>query len=532
MSAKSKRRIPLNAFEAYLETMEPEVRKELHDDLKKAMSTPLELDPNATQLVKDATATIGMTTAGGLTPYALEGPAYNVWPLVTPLRNEMPRRVVGGTGMNYKVITKIDSAEDLGFVAEMSNTNSGRAGFITWDEKNGNVVFKTIGLDNFISLQAELGARSSIDGANFNASQVAQLMSLHGIMMREEKAYLFANNVALTSAALGTPSRTYDGSAFGEPAIVQLATNVGSLTAATQYFVQVSALTGVGWRKGSTGNSSGLSGDDAIGETDPTAQATLTTAGGGSGGDKSSTFGWNAVKGSYAYNIFVGTVTGQCKYKATVTVNRYTILTSTATSTNVPNVNDKTADPNAFENIVKQIQQATASGSYYATLGGAGLTGDSTSGVKEFDDMFRSQFKNRQVSIDTLWMSADQRLEADKIITGSTQGPVFRIDLKAGETNIVGSVSSQGQWNRYMNKLVQFKTHPFLPPGTIFGTCGTLGQYYPAANLPNPIEMMLGFDYMRVEFAQTGLGRQSGTYFSGAPVLRVPFCLASIQCIG
>ena len=108
MSAKSKKRIPLNAFEAYLEQLEPEVRKELHDDLRKAMSTPLELDPNASQVVKDATATMGMTTAGGLTPYALEAPAYNVWPLVTPLRNEMPRNVKGGTGAHYKTITRID----------------------------------------------------------------------------------------------------------------------------------------------------------------------------------------------------------------------------------------------------------------------------------------------------------------------------------------------------------------------------------------------------------------------------------------
>ena len=532
MSAKSKKRIPLNAFEAYLEQLEPEVRKELHDDLRKAMSTPLELDPNASQVVKDATATMGMTTAGGLTPYALEAPAYNVWPLVTPLRNEMPRNVKGGTGAHYKTITKIDSAEDLGFVAEMSNTNSGRAGFITWDEKDGATVFKTIGLDNFVSLQAELGSRSSIDGANFNAAEVAQLMSLHGVMMREEKACLFANAAALTSAALGTPSKTYDGSANGEAAIVQLATNIGGLTAATNYYFQISALTGVGWRKGSTGNSSGLSGDDAAGETDPTAQVTIATAGGGSAGDKSITLGWNAVKGAYAFNVFMGTVTGQCKYKATVTVNRYTALTSTPTSTNVPNVNDKTADANAFENIVKQIQTATAAGSYYATLGGATLTGDTTSGVKEFDDMFRTMFKNRQVSVDTIWMSADQRLKADQIITGSATGPLMRIDLQNGQTNIVGSVSSQGQWNRYMNKMVNFKTHPFLPPGTIFATCNTLGQYYPAANLPNPVEMMLGFDYMRVEFAQTGLGRQSGTYFFGAPVLRVPFCLASIQNIG
>lgn len=532
MSAKHKRRIPLNAFETYLENLDPEVRKELHDDLKKAMSTPLGTDPATADIVKDVTATMGMTTAGGLVPYALEAPAYNVWPLVTPLRNQMPRNVKGGTGQHFKTITRIDSAEDLGFVAEMSNTNSGRAGFITWDEKDGATVFKTIGLDNFISLQAELGARSSIDGANFNAAEVAQLMSLHGVMMREEKAYLFANNAALTSAALGTPSKTYDGSAFGEAAITQPATGLGSLTAGTNYYFQISALTGVGWRKGVTGNSSGLAGDDATGETDPTAQATIATAGGGSAGDKTIILGWNAVKGAYAYNVYMGTVTGQCKYKATVTVNRYTATTSTPTSTNVPNVNDRTADANAFENIVKQIQTATANGSYYKTLGGATLTGDSTSGVKEFDDMFRSMFVNRQVSIDDIWMSADQRLKADQIITGSATGPLMRIDLTNGQSNIVGSVSSQGQWNRYMNKMVNFKTHPFLPPGTIFGTCSSLGQYYPAANLPNPVEMMLSFDYMRIEFAQTGLGRQSGTYFCGAPVLRVPFCLASIQCIG
>ncbi len=247
----------VGAFGQYLNSL-PAERKER---LKKSLDASMQ---------KDVTGNSGMTVAVGLTPYSLEAPALNLWPVVTPLRNAIPRKVVGGTGAHWKRITAIDTDQDYGFVAENTDTTAnsvaGRAGFMKITEVDDAVVFKTLGLDNYITFDARYGGRSTIDGADFRPDQVARLASLQALMMREERAILGGNATQL--AAPGAPSTTNK---------TQPATATGSLTAATAYKFTISALTLLGYRKGSSGGTGATS---ASGEA---SSAALPTTSRGSG---------------------------------------------------------------------------------------------------------------------------------------------------------------------------------------------------------------------------------------------------------
>jgi len=516
-----------NAFERYIKSLDPSQLDMLKTSLRKSLSSP-NMDE---QLLKDASAISGMQTGLTITPYSLESPAYNLWPVVTLLRNRIPRRVVGGTGMHYKKLTAIDTAEDYGFVAENTDTTAGtvtgRAGFLKMSEVDGSATFKTLGLDNFLTVQQQFGGKSAIDGADFNSEELWTLALLQAVMMREEKAMLGANATALTAAAIGTPTKT---------GITQAATATGSLSASTNYYIKVSALTLKGYRQGAQGKNSG--GTDSPGETDGTSEATIATAGSGSAGDTSLTIGWNAVKGAVAYNVFAGATTGaSVKYNQTVTTNRAVVgANATATTAATPiktsgaylcNAADLSADTSGYDGLISLLENA--SGGYYKTLDGAALTGDSKAGCAEIEAAF-AYFFTKLISPTTIYCSAAQRPQIDQIILGSA-APVMRINLNAGDKEIKGGISVGSVLNRYFNTDVELVTHPYLPAGTMLFTCDQLGTYYPTAKVPNPIEMLLGWDYMRFDFAQNSLRKESGVYVNGCPVVRVPFSVGAIHCI-
>ncbi len=494
----------VGAFGQYLNSL-PAERKER---LKKSLDASMQ---------KDVTGNSGMTVAVGLTPYSLEAPALNLWPVVTPLRNAIPRKVVGGTGAHWKRITAIDTDQDYGFVAENTDTTAnsvaGRAGFMKITEVDDAVVFKTLGLDNYITFDARYGGRSTIDGADFRPDQVARLASLQSLMMREERAILGGNATQL--AAPGAPSTTNK---------TQPATATGSLTAATAYKFTISALTLLGYRKGSSGGTGATS---ASGETTAAASTQITTAGGGSAGDTSIKMGWTAIPGAVAYNVYGGTGVGdQRVYLGTVTTNEFTATTVTGLSANVPNAANTTADANGYDGLIKLF---ATKGGYIKSLNGASFTGTKNY-IDEFDTAFQSFFTTYNLGPTRVFMSPADIRKAIDTITGSS-APYVRLDAKGGDFNVTGGLGVSGVLNNYTNQRVDFEVHPYLPAGTALLWCDNFGQYYPNANIPNPVEMLLAYEYMSLDFAQTSLRQEFGTYVKGAPTLRAGFPMGIIYNI-
>lgn len=499
----------IGAFGQYLNSLPEDKKERLKKSLDAATAAPLQ---------KDVTGNSGMTTAVGLVPYSLEAPALNLWPVVTPLRNAIPRKVIGGTGHHWKRITAIDTDQDYGFVAENTSTTSnsvaGRAGFMKISEVDDLVTFKTLGLDNFITWDARYGGNTSVNsGMDFRPDQVARLAALQAVMMREERAILGGNATQL--AAPGAPAK----------ATTQPATGVGSLANSTAYKITVSALTLLGYRKASSGGTGATS---AAGETTAAASTALSTTAGGNAGDKAIAITWTAIPGAVAYNVYGGSNGGDERvYLGTTTTNTFTVRSVTGLSAHVPNAANLTADTNGYDGLIKLF---ATKGGYALSLDGAALTGTKNY-ITELDTAFRSFFTTYQLGPTRVFMSPADIRKAIDVVTGSS-APYVRLDAKGGDMNFVGGLGVSGVLNNYTNQRVDFEVHPYLPAGTMLLWCDNFGQYYPNVNIPNPVEMLLAYDYISVDFAVTALRQEFGTYVKGAPTLRAGFPMGILYNVG
>lgn len=516
--------LALSAFGRVLQEMPKERRHALRAALKKAREDM----PAREKLYKDAAGVTGLTTQANLYPTSLESPAMYLWTAVQVLSNSIPRRRVGGGQRNYRQVTNITPSARFGFAPEAVQGTSGRAGVLKIDTEDKLVTFGKNGADYFLTLEAQFGGMDDL-GGDFETQDLAELVTLWGALINQELALLGGQRTALaapTGLSLTAPT--------GEPAIVQPATGIGGLLNATTYGIKVTALTLEGWKSATHGND-GTS--NLFGESVPSAEFSQATASGGSARDKAIAFGWNYVPGAVAYAVYAATPAGSgWKFQGVTRKNRFTLglnadgtNAALITTGNGPTTADTSVQPGGWDGI---YQLFGAQSGYKKNLAGAALTGDSTTGVAEFDAMFLSLFQSRKVGPSRLIMSAADRLKADKIILGDTSGPVHRIQIEGGGTNIVGSVSAQGMLNRYTGKVVSFVTHPEAVDGTIIGICDNLGEYIPAANVPNSLEMLLAMEMSRIDFSKSDTRDDFGVYQYGGLANRVPFANAILVGVG
>ena len=499
-----------SAFGAWLNSWPEERKARMKKSLADAYSRPLQ---------KDAT-TSGIVTGTGLVPYSLEGPALNLWSVITPFVQKLPRKVLGGTGLHWKRIRSIDSVETFGFVAEDTSTThgsvAGRAGFQTFIEEDDSVAWKTLGLDSFVTWAARMGGNTTVNsGQNFNVWEVAKLAALQAVRMREEKALLLSNLTQL--AQPGAPTLTGH---------TKAAAGTGSLSVGTAYKFTVSALNGHGLRSGADGRDATPANSE--GETTAAASTALTTEGSGAGSD-SLTFGWTAVPGAVAYNVYGGTNAGdQRVYLGTVTVNEFTATTVTGLggSTNIPNTANTSADANGYDGLIKLIH---TKGGYVHSLGGQPFTG--TKGyIAELDAAFQYQFLTYQLGTTSVYLNAADLRKAMDVILGAS-APIVRINVENGQSNLTGDLRVTGVLNNYTGQRVDFVVHPYMPKGTAILWCDNFGEYYPNLNIPNPVEMGLQYDYISKDWPEMNLRNEFGVYVSGAPVLRAGFPLGILTDI-
>lgn len=481
------------------------------EDRRKAFLEPGEEGsryPISPRIQADATNNTGVDTGLGLVPYALESPAYYLQPVITPLGNELPRRVVGGTGIHFKRIMKIDTQGGFGLVREANGSTMGRADFLKFNEQDDNAAWATIGLDDFYTEQARIGQRSTVDNADFGIEALATLACMQGARIRQERGLLGMNKTALGApTGLARDSSTEDAS--------------GSLTAATPYYIRVSALTYGGLSiYGANGNDGT---NDSLGESTACVEITVTTQA-SSNGSKCIGLKWNAVLGAVAYNVYAAGTTGAEKLIATVNVNRYLLGTVTPSVNHSPNTADQTAD-GGWSGLIEMFQRG---GGYVKSLDNAKLTGDNKTGVTQIDDMFKYMFDTYFLSPTVLRMGTTERKNIDTLVLGSS-APVMRVQLQDGDRSVVGGIMVSSLLNRYTEQVIDIRTHPFMPQGTILGQCESFGENYPSTRIPNPIEVLLGWDFTRFDFARRGLLTEFGVYMYGAPVGRALFPMTSIS---
>jgi len=465
----------------------------------------------------------GITQSTGLTGYDLQAPAKQMIPVLTPLRNSIPR-VSGGGGRatHWKAVTQINAGKLRGFVPEGK-----RNGLVQTTVVPKSAEYKTLGLDDAVTIEAELAARGFEDVRSTQAQR-----QLWAVMIEEELADLGANG----SMLLGTPTA---------PTVLVTDADGGSIAEdAGGYSCRVVALTLYGYLASSLA-------DGIVQQVTVTNPAnTVFTYGGGSsqksaatlsgatsGGASTLKLSTPVVPGAVAYAWFVGPHDGDVTLQAITTLNSVKLTSLSTDKQNVSAISgDFSKNELAYDGL---LYQAWASGSnaYIKNMAtgapgiGTGLTADNAGGIVEIDEALESMWSNYKLGPDTIWVNAREAKNITKKLLGGT-GVNYNIALNQGQPFTAGAVVA-----RYLNKFsmgsesfVDIKVHPFLPPGLMLGNLAQLP--YPVNNVPNVVEKRLRRDYYQIEWPMRERRYETGVYLDGVLAVFAPFTLMVLGNIG
>ncbi len=472
-----------------------------------------------------------VTLATGLSAYDLQAPAKNLFPIVTPLRNSLPRvaRLNPGDAARWRTITSIlgSGYDAMGWVPEGQRTAS-----MSYSAQAQVAPYLTLGEEDTVTFEAEAAAQGFED---LNAT--ATLRLLQKTMRKEETALLGGN----ASLALGTPAA---------PALS--ASGTGATLPAATYSVIVVALTFEGYRNsslsagaatsksitGNDGSSYALNGGSSMRSANATQAVTL-----GQTLNATATI----VNGAVAYAWYVGAA-GSETLQTITTINSAAfnapLTTGQQAATAIAADNSRNATL-AFDGLLT-VGFNPANSAYVQTLasGTAGtgtfLTSSGRGSVIEIDNMLIAMWNNYRLSPTALYVNAqEQRNITNKCLTAAS-GPLVRYNVAAdGEHGGPYGVTASGVVRWYYNPFsvdggfdIPIKVHPDLPPGTILALCERLPVWYQSNQTPNVAEVLTRRDYYRVDWPLRTRRREFGVYTEETLAVYAPFGIGILTNIG
>lgn len=476
----------------------------------------------------DDTINKSVTTATGLVAYDLQGPAKNLYPVLTPIRNRLPR-VGGGTGTatNWKQIIALTGSgyDAMGWVAEGQRTAR-----MTYTATDKAASYRTIGEEDQVTFEAINAARTFED-----VQSTASMRVLQKMMLKEEMALLMGNK----SVALGTPVT---------PTLA--AAGTGATLPALTYSVIVVALTGEGLKNSS------LAGGVALSQTITGADGQTYTLNGGSSiksaaATQAVTLGQTlsclttAIQGALGYAWFVGAA-GAEKLEKITTINSATFsapLAGTGQAATAVTAGDKSLNADLGFDGLLYSALASGSGAYVKIMAtgtagtGTPLTVSTRGTITEIDDMLRSMWDLYQVSVSVLYVNAQ---ELDNITKKAMQGPSntsllqIMVDPNTGTPGMVAGGVVGWYFNPFTAEggaRIPVKLHPQLPAGTIIGWAENLPMQYQSNNTPNVAEVKVRQDYYQIDWPLRTRAREFGVYAEEVLAVYAPFAMGVITNI-
>jgi hypothetical protein len=459
-----------------------------------------------------------ITQATGLVAYDLQAPAKNLYPVMTPLRNRMPR-VGGGTGTatNWKQVSAIIGSGKSAMPWVPEGQRTARMAYTTADKA---ATYRTIGEEDQVSYEAFHAAAGFED---VRASMVMRL--LQQMMIKEEHAILGGNN----SLALGTVGTVTVGSSASG----------GSIGAAT-YNVICVALTYEAMQMASV--SAGLpvaaviTGADGLAYT-LNGGTSMKSAAASTGALTGSTNQINAsvvaIVGAAGYAWFVGTAGNEVLTTIT-TINSMVLLTLAGAGTQ--NATAITADWSrnasyAFDGLLTTALSGL--GSYVRTLatGTAGVGTPLTTGgrgnVTEIDVMLKAMWDNYRVSPSVIYVNSQELKNITDKVVSNASAPLLRYQQDGSEPY---GIVAGGVISAYFNPFsldggskIPIKLHPFLPAGTLLAHTENLPMQYQSHNVPNVAEVKVRTDYYQIDWPLRTRQQEVGVYAEEVLAVYAPF---------
>ena len=466
------------------------------DALMKALASSPILTGENSDLVKSTFSQSGSATTG-LTFYDLEAGAKMLYPVLTPLRNEIPRvSGRGGIQANWKAVTGINTS---GIRVGVSGGNRGAVMAVSVADYAA--AYKGIGIEDNVDFEAQYAGQGFED-----IRALAAKVGLQALMLAEEILILGGNG----TLALGvTPTPSLSGA------------NTGGALADGTYHVRCVALTLEGYINSSVvaGIPTSVTRTNADGSTD--------TFGGGSanisvdnsvvlaGGTNTQSITGTvaAVKGAVAYAWFWGATAGGALLGAITTVNEVTITDAAAGTQLASTVTaDNSRNNLVFDGLLTQIAQP-GSNSYYKSLDGASITADGAGGIVEIDAALKAFWDNYKLTPDTIWVSSDLALAiSQKILQGNANG-AYRIVVNMEQGMMVGGVMVATYLNRFSMagaNVVKVRIHPNMPQGMILFTSNSIP--YPVSGVGNVMQIRTRQEYYQIEWPLRTRKYEYGVY--------------------
>ncbi len=438
------------------------------------------------------------TQGTGLVNYDLQPAALQLYPVLTPLRNRIPRvGSNGGTATNWKAITAINTgALSLGI------SEGNRNATIATALANYVATYKGIGLEDNVSFEADYAAVGFDD-----AKARAVLGLLRSVMIGEERLILGGN----TSIALGTTPT---------PAVVGSTTG-GTLAAQTISVICV-ALTLEGWRAAAVATGLPLSGTrtNADGTTDSVNQGTAIKSAAGTAVLSTGTSSFTAtlaapVNGAAAYAWFWG-VGGSELLGAITALNTVTVTANAAGAQNASAgfTADKSQNGLIFDGLRTQIM-TPGSNAYnvaMATLAGVGtpLTSDGAGGLVEVDAAFAFFWNNSRLSPSDMYVSGATLLAINKLVIANGGAPLIRFSMDSGGQQINAGTVIGTYLNKITNTQVKISVHPDMPDGEILFYTDSVP--YPLSGVNNILQVKTRRDYYQIEWPLRTRKYEYGVY--------------------
>ena len=488
----------------------------VHEALTKS---PVISDPRMPeQLAKSTFAQAGSATTG-LTYYDLETGAKFLYPVLTPLRNEIPRvSGKGGIQANWRAITGINTS---GIRIGVSGGNRGAV--LAVSTVDYTAAYKGIGIEDNVDFEAQYAGQGFDD-----IRAIAAKVGLESLMLGEELLLLGGNG----TLALGTtPTPSLSGSATG-----------GGMSDGT-YYVECVALTLEGYVNSSIAGGipttvTRTNADASVdtfggGSAQKSAAASVALAGGGAVQKITATVA--AVRGAVGYAWFWGASAAGATLGAITSVPKAIITTATGAGTQL--YSSLPSSDNSVNNLVFDglITQAMKSGSnaYWTDLAGVSLTSDGAGGIVEFDAALKDRWDNYKLTPDTIWVSSQTAIDISRLILSGNTNGAYRIVFNPEQGAIAGGIMVATYLNRFSMagaNTLKVRLHPNMPPGTILMTTTRLP--YPLSNVGNVVQVRTRQEYYQIEWPLRTRKYEYGVYADEVLQHYFPPSMAVITGIG
>lgn len=480
--------------------MNAETIQQMQDALLKSFQSPMS-DPRIPEALAKSTFSQSGSATSGLTFYDLELGAKFLYPVLTPLRNEIPRvSGKGGIQAAWRAVTAINSS---GVRIGVSGGNRGAVMAVTTQDYTA--AYKGIGIESNVDFEAQYAGQGFDD-----IRAIAARSGLEALMLGEEVLILGGNG----SLALGTTPT---------PSLAALTTG-GAATDGT-FRVSCVAMTLDGFRHASVtvgvpGQITRTNADASVdtfggGSAQKSAEATVVLAAGTS--VQAVSCAVTAVAGAVAYAWFWSKAgAGTSKIGAITTVNKYTIVDNAATGTQLWSdltAADYSTDSLVFDGLITQVYKA-GSNAYQRTLNGSPLTSDGAGGIVEIDTALKSFWDNYRLSPDCIWVNSQEAGSISVLLgsgTGSTSN--FRINVDVRDGMIAGGIMVKEYLNRFSmsgGQVIPIRIHPNMPAGMMLFTTSKLP--YPMANVTNVMQIRYRQDYYQIEWPLRSRKYEYGVY--------------------